>query len=922
MKTKLSANLVRQLNKNNKGASLVTVLLITSIVAIFVTAVLAIVILNVYMRKADFEGQNNFYDAESAMEEIRAGLATDVSEATSTAYVETLKHYQELPDEAAKVAYFNKRFLEELRNSTDSTPGGEKLPLVVDGHYNVEKLQGYLKETKDNAVVGLPKEESGSTDDQEYIDSNDSRYNETRQGAVLKNVRVKYTDPDTEFVSAIKADIVLEYPTVDFQNAGSADNVFTYSIIANDTFSAESNVKIVGNAYIGGKQGGSEEDAEGAANISAAKGVVFEKAEDSDETSVICGGEFKIGNASSVDANGVTIWADSLRLNRSKFNLNNGSAYIRNDIDLQNGGESTMSGKLIMFGNYGATPLTNMFAVPHVQEDFAKNIADYSSSILISGIGTKLDLSGLNTMIIGGSAYIDTESNTASSKNGGAWDNENIVSGQSMMMKPDQRAYFVPATLVGAQLDKNGNNYTHGLSNPMTNSQFNSLKEDIQKDKGYENVSDVPLSDLVNMTLTEDTLETSIYGFYKDQFDGTLSGSDGTTIPVSSFIADIDLASFDRLVSDDIKNGHFSENDSESTYYNALNVYKAGHDNYAANPTQNVSDLPAFLRYEYIACRPTVSVNAYQTTVSSKPVVYLFLKFSTIGSPTSGIQGVTYKPKEEFYNAWYRKYNENVTNKTKLLSNLSYYSPGGIKLPSSAETDNTRMYFTGNVLATDKADFIVHDWLTKGLTMELALSYYKQSAEYQDEYFTMKRNLSKKFESLSETEKNQNPPDLFGNIIQTQAERNGKTYSISQHGDRADYVSDSGKTAIVTTKDEFAYNNTVKNSLKEKGQEANVIICTGDVTLDTDFEGMVIAGGDVKVSAGTTVTANSSKAKEALMASWDDTDKSDCAANFVIYASRYLLGGASGDDESEDESEDEDNLSMKKFVTYRNWTRE
>ena len=915
---KLYARLMQQLNKDNKGASLVTVLLITSIVAILVTAVLAIVILNVYMRQADLQGQDNFYDAESALEEVRAGLATDVSDATAKAYVTTLKNYNSLPDEESKNKFFNKEFLKELRSS--STTDG-RTPLVeASGKYNIDKLQGYLKKTKDNAVIGITSD-SVEDDDQDYIDSDDARYNETKQGAVLKNVRVEYTDPDTKFVSKIKTDIVLGFPDVSFNNASSSENILTYALIASDIFSAKGNVDVVGNAYIGGKAKVTDSDAP-AADISGAKNLVFNKAEDMDETSVICGGDILIDDTSSVLADGVNVWADSLRINNSDFQLKDGALYLKNDLDLQNKGESTLSGKLVMFGNYAAVLQTEMFNnVKHVQQDWAKDNSAYSSSILLSGAGTKLDLKNLNTMVIGGSAYIDTESNYAALQGGWSDVNMNMTTGQSMMMKPDQRAYMVPATVVGAGLDAGGSDYTNGLANPMTANQFKKLQEEIKDNKGYTDINKIQLSDYANMNKVDETLGASIYGFYKSFFDGAADG--------------IDLGQYDLWQSEDIKNGHFVDGDSQSQFYTNLNNYKQKHDALLADmsllkkilengykPTsaenQRINEeLTDYRRYECIKNRPTVAINAYQTDKSS-PIVYLFIKFYTFGDPFNGVQGVTYVPAEGLYNEWYRLYNANYTNKNKLLSNLSYYAPNGIRLPNNVDSDATKMYFTGNILTTEKADLIVHDWLTKGLTMELANQYYAQSAEYQDEYFTMKRTLSKRFASLSDEERAQEKPSIYDNLIETGiVQVNGNSYNIGKHGETAYYKYNTNNVAVVTT-DDYTYNSDVKKKNLGEGQELNVIICAGNVTIDENFEGMIIAGGSVTINTGKTVKANSVKVAEALSAAYDDTEEGqyDCAANFVKNANGYTKGGAGEPDEETGE------LTMKEFVTYRNWTRE
>lgn len=77
------SHMKRRLQKNNDGASLVNVLLIASITVILASGILVVVLYNYYMKNQNIKSQQNFYDAETAMEEIRMGLTVDVSKAAS-----------------------------------------------------------------------------------------------------------------------------------------------------------------------------------------------------------------------------------------------------------------------------------------------------------------------------------------------------------------------------------------------------------------------------------------------------------------------------------------------------------------------------------------------------------------------------------------------------------------------------------------------------------------------------------------------------------------------------------------------------------------------------------------------------------------------------------------------------------------------
>ncbi len=822
---KLLERLHQQLNKREKGSSLVTVLLVSSIVAILVTVVLAIVILNVYMKRADMLGQTAFYDAESALEEIRAGLALDESKATTEAYLDTLSNYANLDDEK-KTENFDDIFENNLRNKLT----------IENGNYNISILEGYLKETKYNNGVGA----------QILTSADDAHFNVTKEGVKLTNVHVKYTDANN-YVSEIKTDIVLEYPPVNFQNASSIDNILTYGLIANDSFKPSGTVNVVGNAYLGGK--GSDINN---ANVNL-------KANGTQETNVISGGNLKL-TGSKLDTQDLALWSDSIVLDKSTYNMNSGSSYIKNDLVLGNNARSTLKGKLIMFGNPWVAISEQMIDASEVRQGAKDDMPSYSSSILVTGSNAGLDMSGLNTMVIGGSAYIDSRGKDGSvyKKNSdgsyirdkdGIRESNNVVSGQSMMLTSDQRAYLVPSTLVGAEFKpvvENGqivrwDNYSNGLTNPMTGDQYKRLIEEIMSAKGYTSEDEVKPTDIVNFDLAEPTIGVSLNGFAR-----------------------------------------------------AIGVTKD-------------EDLPSV--------KP-----CFYATENGGTMVYLFLEFKTVGDNFTGQQNKSYIPAEAFYNLWYQLYHTTLTNYTRLLGNINYYATYGIKLPKDVN-DKTRMYFTGNILSTETNPVIIPDIITQpDFTIDLNVEYSKQSAYYQDAYYTLNKNLSTRYATLSQAAKNK---DLFDNLITKTATVGDKTYNLSK---TKEYVSPSGEGAVVVDGD-VTYNTSLENSVrntkdndgnKHSDAKVNVIIATGDVTVADNFEGMIIAGGDVIVRSSNTITSNPDKAAKALIATAynDGADSTDCAANFVINAARYLLGGTGRKDE------DSGHITMKDYVTYRNWTKQ
>ena len=498
----------------------------------------------------------------------------------------------------------------------------------------------------------------------------------------------------------------------------------------------------------------------------------------------------------------MAFWSDKVTLDSgAKFNMNSGSLYIKDDLVLGNNARSTLKGKLIMFGNPWVAISEQMINASEVRQGAKDDMPSYSSSILVTGSNAGLDMSGLNTMVIGGSAYIDSRGKDGSvykrNSDGsyirdkdGIRESNNVVSGQSMMLKSDQRAYLVPSTLVGAEFKPvyggNGqivrwDNYSNGLTNPMTGDQYKRLIEEIMAFKGYTSEDQVQPTDIVNFDLAEPTIGMSLNGFAR-----------------------------------------------------AIGVTKD-------------EDLPTV--------KP-----CFYATENGGTMVYLFLEFKTVGDNFTGQQNKSYIPAEAFYNLWYQLYHTTLTNYTRLLGNINYYATYGIKLPKDVN-DKTRMYFTGNILSTETNPVIIPDIITQpDFTIDLNVEYSKQSAYYQDAYYTLNKNLSTRYATLSQAAKNK---DLFDNLITKTATVGDETYSLSGTNY---YVYPSGEAAVVVD-GSVTYNASLENSVrntkdndgnKHSDAKVNVIIATGDVTVADNFEGMIIAGGNVIVRSGNTITSNPS----------------------------------------------------------------
>lgn len=451
---KVLSHLKQQLQKNNEGASLVNVLILISIAVILTSAVLIAVLYNFYMKQQDTEAQQNLYDAEAAMEEIRMGLISEVSEAAAFAYGETLSHYSDAT-QVQKTENFQKAYRDELK----------KRLLAKSGElwYNRDVLYGYLKHTKWNGNYGA------------VITTKDGQnaLNVEKKGLVLKNVSVSYTDK-RDNQTQITTDIVLNYPAIDFEKSDAKENILCYGLIAGDGYeqTESGETVITGNAYLG------------------------KQAKVENGSLILCGANGNLGrtvieddllgdNTVSLSAENMELWTKNVVLDNSSSFVSNHTLYVANDITLNKNAQAVLSGNLYAYGNPDAAEQTK--SLSDKKDDIKEEAANYSSSVILNGKIAKLDMSGLGKMMISGVSYI----NGMDDSDAGHIKKVPVASGQSVMTKGDQRAYLIPGELIGA-------GYEEGGSNPMTAEQWKALRERICMNKGYASEDEIRAEDIVD----------------------------------------------------------------------------------------------------------------------------------------------------------------------------------------------------------------------------------------------------------------------------------------------------------------------------------------------------------------------------------------------------------------------------------------
>lgn len=490
------SDFIKQLKEkrcNNRGVALITVVVAVGFVAALVSILLTTTLVNFKMKAVNERGKDSFYSAERVLDEITVGLQRRVSDALSSSYIEILENYGDSAyDNEKKKQLVQTKYYERMWSYLEADGKGN-------GYYDTAKLEAFLKK----GTVWYPAEDTdgdGVNDAGGYgaiisavvTDASSGKEYESpigemitfkENGIVLKNLRVYYKDV-YGFVSVIQTDIRLNYPEFDFAKSSVMADIAEYTFIADGGAEKTTGgtLALDGNMY---------------ANALNLKGVnvTTEK-----ENLLIVKHDLLLdGGASLTTGEDNSIWAKNIKVKSSTFDAT-GVTSVSNDLNIL-GKES----KIRLEGEY--------YGYGNSIED-----SDQSSSILINGKKSKIDLSKLVKFTLSGHAFLGTSSAVDVHGVEGMTDSyENVYTGESIAIKSDQLAYLVPAEAIGVD-DKTGRSYYN--SNPLTKEQYNKIMALVNADKNN------PSSE-TNYKLVSDSVGISALGCSLSEF--IKYGEDGTT---------------------------------------------------------------------------------------------------------------------------------------------------------------------------------------------------------------------------------------------------------------------------------------------------------------------------------------------------------------------------------------------------------
>ena len=460
--------------RRNSGSSIVIVIIAMAMIGILATTLLWMSYVNYKIKVNDIRNKNSFYSAETVMEQIVAGLQKESSDAVAIAYKETLSNWDRDDDgiqsEANHYSSFATAYLDalvkELRNSEKG-----------DSYYNRDVLKNYV-DTDIWKNVNQTAWDNGTDE----ADAAKAPVMELVNGSslILRNVFVSYVDGDR--LSIVSTDLCLDVPQIVFtKSSSSIDDLYDYLLIGNRGISlTKGSGQVTGDGSI--YAGIDETTAKGGIVINPASSLAINNGRyviSKGEIDVVGpGAGFIVRDARET---GSSVYAKSLDLQSGMISLDS-KTYIANDLTLSgNGSKATLTKE---YYGYGTSMATGLEGSPTEQEN--------SSAIIINGQNSTVDMSGVNTLMLAGRAYIGTnttkkelDQNTAAAVEDAGKKNEKaVLMGESITVKGGQIAYLVPTECLGVY-----NGETLIGQNPLTQDQ--AVKMQAYKDQYGEEFREV-----------------------------------------------------------------------------------------------------------------------------------------------------------------------------------------------------------------------------------------------------------------------------------------------------------------------------------------------------------------------------------------------------------------------------------------------
>ena len=408
---------------SNRGGALLSVIIAMTVVGILAAVVLSISFTNFQMKQVDKKSKDNFYSAESVLDEVMVGLQNEVSQQFTKAYTYVLENYGYYTSSAEMRTDFETEFVLNMVDALSKT--GDP------NHYDIALLESYVR------AAALSAGSYTVSSIYKGVDANDDpiyeNYLETvKDGLILRNVMVTYTEQS--YVNTITTDIKVTIPGLQFSLVSNMPKISDFCLIAQQGLftQARAYLSLKGKAFAG-------------AGIDLANSSLLD-VEYPSSLLLITEGDVTLNGSARLNTHTTTsLWAKSITTKGKANTLSLvGRTYVKDDTTI-NGSDNTL-----------------VLANQYFGYSDSSDKAGESSAIIINGGNTTLDMTSLKSLVVAGTAFVSTQ--------GTDEDNKDVLMGDSIAVKGNQVAYLLPVECFPT--DAEGRYFA---TNPMSYSQYAAL---------------------------------------------------------------------------------------------------------------------------------------------------------------------------------------------------------------------------------------------------------------------------------------------------------------------------------------------------------------------------------------------------------------------------------------------------------------
>lgn len=441
-----------RLRKDNRGASLIAVLVAIAVVGVMGTVIMQLTVTNIQMKEVERQSKTNFYTAEQVLDMVVANVNEKAAEQMQLAFTDILSKYRNYEGTSSGLkSMFAKKYLDGLVKIFDATLVGEGDSAVSEavkkmdtedsskvvytiGYYKIslidECLPDIFKGTNDpddNYGILIPAADDTHPNGAKYFHADYVNGTFT-----LDNICVFARDQFGNDVK-IQTDLVFHTPELNLDGSNVVKEFMRYSLIADKQIlvgAGVTNITVDGNVYAGAD--GIKADYNSSGSFIGRK-IITRGNVLANSSSVL-----KVGND---DTSVSQLWVNNYKTARDNTRITLASATADNAAKLYISGTSYVSDDLEVNGAYDTVVVKGNYYGYNFQEKYdtqagKPNEAKYSSAIAINGKESNVDISGVNKLTIAGRAFI--------SRSTGVGTNDDIMTGEALSVRINQLAYYVP----------------------------------------------------------------------------------------------------------------------------------------------------------------------------------------------------------------------------------------------------------------------------------------------------------------------------------------------------------------------------------------------------------------------------------------------------------------------------------------------